>query len=393
MDANRDVGGTETAVIKSGRVTRTRRPISLAKRCVFSLIPLCALLLMVEFAARLLVAETATAKRFEQIEQIIVYLGNEPGQSIFESDPACFWRLKPNVTLPMDRGPAWGGMMSNSHGLRSREVTVEAAKQRQRVLCFGDSSTFSFGVEFDDAWPNQLQRVLDSEDPDRFEVLNAGIPGQTSYQGRQRLTRELEKWQPQLAFITFGNNDGWKWDGMTDREHALRSSAVRGLAVLNRSRAWQWLMASRQQSVQAKVTRDQLAWAEQATFNYFDPNEQWTPRVSVEDFGRNLLAMIDDCRKHDCEPVMVVWPDQRQFLGQSTWRPPYQEAMRRVAADAGVRYLDLVTHFEQAGDWAVERFLQNDVVHVDGPGNRFVADAVARLVREADPASAMADVE
>ncbi len=393
MDANRDVGRTETSVTTSGRKARTRRPISFVKQCVFSLIPLCALLLIAETTARLLVPETVTAKRFEQIEQIIVYLGNEPGQCIFEPDPACFWRLKPNVVLPMDRGPAWGGKMSNSHGLRSREVTVEAARQKQRVLCFGDSSTFAFGVEFDDAWPNQLQQLLDADAPDHFEVLNAGVPGQTSYQGRQRLTRELAKWQPQLAFITFGNNDGWKWDGMTDQEHARRSSAVRGLAVLNHSRAWQWLMAARHQSAQTDRTRDQLAWAEQATFNYFDPNEQWTPRVSVDDFARNLQAMIAECRHHDCEPVLVVWPDQRQFLGQPTWRPPYQAAMREVAADAGVKCLDLVTHFEQAGDWAVERFLRNDVVHVDGPGNRFVAEAVARLVHEADPASAMADVE
>lgn len=393
MDANRDVAQTEIAVAKLAAVGQGRRPISLAKRCVFSLIPVCALLLTAEIAARLLVTETVAAKRFEQIEQIIVYLGNEPGQSIFESDPACFWRLKPNVVLPMDRGPAWGGKMSNSHGLRSREVTVEAAKQRQRVLCFGDSSTFAFGVEFDDAWPNQLQQLLDADAPDHFEVLNAGVPGQTSYQGRQRLTRELKKWQPQLAFITFGNNDGWKWDGMSDREHALRSKAARGLAVLNRSRAWQWLVNARQQATQTSATRNQLAWAEQATFNYFDPKEQWTPRVSVDDFARNLQAMIAECRQHDCEPVLVVWPDQRQFLGQPTWRPPYQEAMRQVAAHAGVKCLDLVTHFEQAGDWAVERFLRNDVVHVDGPGNRFVAEAVARLVHEADPVDAMADVE
>lgn len=391
MDANRDVVEAET--VGTAAAGRGRRPISLAKRCVFSLIPVCALLLMAEIAARLLVPDAVSARRFEQIEQIIVYLGNEPGQSIFEPDAGCFWRLKPNVTLPMDRGPAWGGMMSNSHGLRSREVTVAAAKQRHRVLCFGDSSTFAFGVEFDDAWPNQLQQLLDADAPDRFEVLNAGIPGQTSYQGRQRLTRDLEKWQPHLAFITFGNNDGWKWDGMTDQEHARRSSAARGFAVLNHSRAWQWLVAAKQQSVQARVTQDQLKWAEQATFNYFDPNDKWIPRVSVDDFGSNLRAMVAECRQHDCEPVLVVWPDQRQFLGQPTWRPPYQAAMRRVAAEAGVKCLDLVTHFEHAGDWAVERFLQNDVVHVDGPGNRFVAEAVARMVQETNHASAVAELQ
>lgn len=392
MDALRDIDPNKSTAKSLARPLPTRRPISFAKRCLFSLIPVCALLATAEIAARLLVTETAVAKRFEQIEQIIVYLGNQPGQSIFESDPACFWRLKPNVVLPRDGGPAWGGMMSNSHGLRSREVTVEDARQRQRVLCFGDSSTFAFGVEFDDAWPNQLQQALDADAPGRFEVLNAGIPGQTSYQGRQRLTRELAKWQPQLAFITFGNNDGWKWDGMSDQEHARRATAARGLAVLNHSRAWRWLQAMQQPSASTKAARD-LAWAEQATLNYFDPNERWIPRVSVDDFGKHLQAMVAECRQHHCEPVLVVWPDQRQFLGQPTWRPPYQAAMRQVAADTGAKCLDLVTHFEQAGDWAIERFLRNDVVHVDGPGNRFVADEVARMVYESTSANEVAGVE
>lgn len=355
-----------------------RRAISLGKKCLFAFIPLTALLLFVEAAARLLAPAPHDAQRFQQIEQIIVYLGNKPGESIFEPDPACFWRLKPNVTLPTDRGQAWGGKMSNSHGLRSRDVSIEEAFKRQRVLCFGDSSTFAFGVGFDSAWPNQLQELFDADRPGEFEVLNAGIPGQTTYQGRQRLTRELEKWKPQVAVITFGNNDGWRWDGLTDREHARRTSAVQGLQFLNHSRAWQVLQASCRQSQAMRSTQDQLAWAQQATWNYFDPNSKWTPRVSLDDFADNLQAMIDECHRCGCRPILVVWPDQRQLLGQPTWRPPYQAAMRQVASRAGVECLDLVPLFEDAGDWASERFIPNDVVHLDHEGNLFVSQAVKK---------------
>ena len=270
--------------------------------------------------------------------------------------------------------------MSNSHGMRSREVSIAEAKQRQRVLCFGDSSTFAFGVDFADAWPNRLQGLLDGERPGAFEVLNAGIPGQTTYQGRQRLERELDKWEPQWAVITFGNNDGWRWDGRADKEHSRQSGTTFDLPFLNHSQAWQWLVSCRERMARARATRDQLRWAQQATWNYFDPNETWTPRVSVDDFAANLHAMIVECRQHQCRPLLVVWPDQRQLVGQPTWRPPYQEAMRRVAVEAGVSCLDLVPVFEQAGDWAVQRFLPNDVVHLDGVGNGFVAEKLAGIV-------------
>ena len=360
--------------------SRRRRPLSLTKRIAFSLVPVCALLVIGELVARLLATGPTGTDRFGQIENIIVYLGNKPGESIFEPDADCFWRLKPNVTLPTDRGAAWGGMMSNSHGHRSREVSLAEAQQRTRVLCFGDSSTFAFGVGFDDAWPNQLQVLLDEELPDNVEVLNAGIPGQTTYQGRQRLDRELTKWRPHLAIITFGNNDGWRWDNRADKDHVPQGDRSESLAILNHSEAWRWLASLRQQFAQERSARDQLQWAEQATWNYFDPNNKWTPRVSLDDFADNLRAMIAKCQQHDCQPVLVVWPDQRQLLGHPTWRPPYQEAMRNVAAQAGVECLDLVPLFEQAGDWAVERFIPNDVVHLDRAGNRFVAEAVAKYV-------------
>ena len=271
--------------------------------------------------------------------------------------------------------------MSNSHGLRSREVSLAQAQQRRRVLCFGDSSTFAFGVGFDDAWPNQLQQLLDEEQPGAVEVLNAGVPGQSSYQGRQRLIRELDKWRPEVAFITFGNNDGWRWDGRADKDHTMSAGSPQGFPLLNHSRAWQWLIAMRQGAARQAAIQNQLDWAQQATWNYFDPNEAWIPRVSVEDFGANLIAMVKECRQHDCRPVLIVWPDQRQFLGQPTWRPPYQERMREVAEAEQVECLDLVPLFEQAGDWAVERFIPRDVVHVDRAGNRFVADAVSKRLQ------------
>ncbi len=384
----------------------TQRGISLRKRCLFALLPLLLLLLMAEFVARCVVSESTLAKRFEQIEQIIVFLGNEPGQSIFQPDQNCFWRLKPNLVTPTERGNWWGGVMSNSHGLRSREISVEDASQRTRVLCFGDSTTFAFGVDFADAWPNQLQTMLDETSgewgevsgertasgnqsfnaftphsplsPPHVEVLNAGIPGHTSFQGRQRLSADLKKWRPHLTVITFGNNDGWRWDGLSDKDHATVNLAT---TWMNHSRALSWLRSCRLRSTQQQTTRDESRWAEKASLNYLDPNERWTPRVSLDEFTDNLRAMIDLCRQHDSEVVLIVWPDQRQLLNQPTWRLPYQEATRQVAEETGVACVDLVPPFELAGRWGVDRFLPRDVIHVDRAGNRLVAKAIATHVR------------
>lgn len=121
-------------------------------------------------------------------------------------------------------------------------------------------------------------------------------------------------------------------------------------------------------------------WAEQAALNYFDPNMRWTPRVSLDDFADNLRAMIAMCHEHNSEAILVVWPDQRQLLDQSTWRLPYQEVTRQVAAETKVGCIDLVPLFERSGRRAIERFLPRDVIHVDREGNQWVARQVSARV-------------
>lgn len=52
-----------------------------------------------------------------------------------------------------------------------------------------------------------------------------------------------------------------------------------------------------------------------------------------------------------------------------------------MAEETGVACVDLVPLFESAGRWGVERFLPRDVIHVDRAGNRLVAMAIAKYVR------------
>ena len=42
----------------------------------------------------------------------------------------------------------------------------------ERILCIGDSHTYGAGVERDESYPAQLQRVLDGLAPGRYAVMN-----------------------------------------------------------------------------------------------------------------------------------------------------------------------------------------------------------------------------
>jgi len=69
------------------------------------------------------------------------------------------------------------------------------------VLCFGDSLTFGTGARPGESYPAVLERQLNCT------VINAGIPGETTDSGVNRIPALLEKHQPQLLILCEGGND------------------------------------------------------------------------------------------------------------------------------------------------------------------------------------------
>ena len=62
---------------------------------------------------------------------------------------------------------------------------------RVRILAIGDSHTFGPAVEPGEAYPGQLQRILDERAPGVYSVINVGIPGTNTTQNLNRLRQAL----------------------------------------------------------------------------------------------------------------------------------------------------------------------------------------------------------
>lgn len=69
------------------------------------------------------------------------------------------------------------------------------------ILAFGDSLTHGNGAKENESYPAVLQ-VLSGR-----EVINAGISGEESESGLERLPGALEKHQPKLLILCHGGND------------------------------------------------------------------------------------------------------------------------------------------------------------------------------------------
>jgi acyl-CoA thioesterase I len=79
------------------------------------------------------------------------------------------------------------------------------AKQRPKIVAFGDSLTAGLGLTAKETYPAQLQTMLDSADYD-YEVVNAGVSGDTSAGGLRRTDWVLDE-NVKIVILELGAND------------------------------------------------------------------------------------------------------------------------------------------------------------------------------------------
>ncbi|MDH3391870.1 MAG: arylesterase [Desulfobulbaceae bacterium] len=71
----------------------------------------------------------------------------------------------------------------------------------ENIICFGDSLTYGTGAEQNKSYPAQLSAMTDQP------VINAGIPGNTTADGLERLETDVLEKSPRIVLITLGGND------------------------------------------------------------------------------------------------------------------------------------------------------------------------------------------
>ena len=81
-----------------------------------------------------------------------------------------------------------------------------AAPAKPRIVCLGDSLTAGLGVAPDEAYPAQLAARLRAAGLD-YEVVNAGVSGDTSAGGLRRLDWSMTG-DVQVLVVALGANDG-----------------------------------------------------------------------------------------------------------------------------------------------------------------------------------------
>lgn len=173
---------------------------------------------------------------------------------------------------------------TNAAGLRGADIRDDGSI---RILALGDSCTWGWKVADDETYPARLQQLLDHRwGTGRYQVLNGGVPGTTSYEGLLVLKARLAEFRPALVLVAYGFNDA---DTGGDVE-ALIARQARFLPVL---RLDDWLL---HQSLAYK-------WMRFGIWQRRKPSPR--PRVPVENYHRNLSEMVMISRAHGASIMFV----------------------------------------------------------------------------------------
>lgn len=112
----------------------------------------------------------------------------------YSDDARLGWQLRPGVGD------------HNAGGFRGRPTTPIPVPGTTRIATTGDSVTYGLGLTADQAFPAALERHLNAHGAARYEVLNFGVPGYSTFQVRQQLDAVLE-WHPHVLLMTFSTDD------------------------------------------------------------------------------------------------------------------------------------------------------------------------------------------
>lgn len=115
-------------------------------------------------------------------------------------------------------------------------ATDTSSVSRPRIVCLGDSLTAGYGLAdaASQAYPALLQRKLDLAGYD-FEVVNAGVSGDTSAGGLRRLDWSLDG-DVRVLVVALGANDGLRGLSIDELKSNLDTivgrAQARGIRVL-----------------------------------------------------------------------------------------------------------------------------------------------------------------
>jgi lysophospholipase L1-like esterase len=298
----------------------------------------------------------------------------------FRPDAEAIWALKSN----------WEGVEPNDVPVRLNSMGLRGSEPRSnhgpRILFVGDSVTYGHHISDDDAIPARLEAALRPLAGSDVEVLNAGVPGYSTFQEEALFRRLGPQLRPDLVLVGFCLNDVTErytslsqyggdrfFMGNVDTEAHIRGPQALWLRSATRAAVITLLKTSARQ---ADLYRVEHLWTE--------PD---SPRIrdAWELVFTEMDRLIATARAGGARVAVVMFPYAPQLAGHRTQAPQERLAAHLAAkqvpaidvlpalagyqSDIGSVFLDF-NHFSARGSALVAGYLATQLVETGLVGQR-----------------------
>lgn len=271
-------------------------------------------------------------------------------QSTYIKDRELFWKLD----------PSW--RECNSYGFRGQEFSLDKDRNTFRVICMGDSVTFGAHTAIGYTYPKVLEKLLKSKFPSgNFEVINAAVPGYTSYQGLILLKKYILNYHPDLIIIYYGVNDR-SGSYKSDKDQKKLPNLV--INAVNHLRNYHFFILFNRIVLHLK---------------YPPARKRIYPahRVSPDDYRKNLSSMMEIAKSRGIKTLFIV-------------NPVFYSPETKIVSTNGLYYppdnilkFDIYVFFKKRGSKS-EKFFKDDVrplnFHLTGEGQRVLAEEICETL-------------
>ena len=266
----------------------------------------------------------------------------------------------------------------NAGGYRDLPRAIPKPAGVRRVLSLGDSFAWGASVEFEDGYPQRLERALNRRRREAWEVVNLAMPGMAAVDHAAQLAKEGDAIAPDVVVLGYVLNDSQDAaaaeaqraeDWVKNPPPGPSRSALFGLV-----RARLWATAENRRRVAGYRAM------------YADDAGGWMAA------RRALKEMGTWCRQRGIPFVVAIFPLFGNPLDESY---PFAEVHARIAAaagEAGAKVVDLLPAYRGLR-W--EGLVVNgaDDEHPNEIAHRIAAGAILRALDDVVPWTAPPDAE
>jgi len=327
-------------------------------------------------------------------------------QLLYQSRPEMGFLHVPDQAGYLDDGFA----RINGLGLRGTMPESPKPPGSVRIMAIGDSTTFGWGVEDEDAYCAQLEAMLRHAFPDRRpSVINGGV-GAYDLKNASRLLRHFAPTlQPDIVLIGVFWNDlpyqSMTPEGVPQGEQpaspapaaasAPAAAAPTGTGAENRPAPFR--IGSSPSKLNQIFRRSRLLYVlRQSYLSMVAPTDaasnqvRWemallegrdTPAIdgAWQDLAGTLREIRDFGASSGFAAGVVVMPIRAQV--ESAYpQAKYQTRVRAIAESLGLFVVDPLPGF-RAHPRPADLFIPYDRMHFTGAGNRIIAEAAADALR------------